>query len=144
MWTVWHTRPIAVVYAAGEFSTTNQLGYENAKIKIQDVPLIVNSTWPVWVAVNIPESDAKGLGQVWSMLGSDLNYNVENYVLYSEIVTNLPTTGKSYSEVAGELKLQGKNDMDESVKFYPISTSMHNGYLAIDTKTGKVIKAIFQ
>jgi len=144
MWAVWHTRPIAVVYAAGEFYTTSQLGYSNEKIDIKNVPLIINSSWPVWLVVDIPESDAKGIAQMWGLMGSGIAYNVENYLPYEKAISHLVGNGKTYAEISGELKLPSSGNIGDDVKFYPVTTSIYSGYLAVDTKTGKVVKVFIE
>jgi hypothetical protein len=56
MWTVWQTRPVAVVYAAGGFRTISYRTFVDYGVLPESVALL-RQRWPVWIAVAPPESE---------------------------------------------------------------------------------------
>lgn len=138
MWTVWKTRPVAVVYAAGTFVVTNERGYAAEGYDIRKID-IFSQRWPIWLAVSLPEGAEAGISAVWALTGSNLHYNVENYGEYSKAFAGMARSGLKSTdlpELADELQALPVAG-NETVRMFPITTSMHNGYLAVDTATGK-------
>ena len=139
MWTVAKTRPISVVYAAGGYTTINALGYENAHLKIDQIK-VLQQRWPVWLAVNLPPGTDKGIQDIWAMMGEGLQFNVENYVPYEQKIPSLEKEGLQADGVKeaspGMRTYQSKHPEQ---RFFPITTSLYGGYVAVDIKTGKVL-----
>lgn len=141
MWTVGTTRTIAVVYAAGSFTTTNAYGYSMQKIDIEKVPQL-QTRWPVWLSVNLPKGQENQLKAVWASMGSRLEYNTENYVPYEKTLADLSTAGLRAADThrTDEKALHALEEVNPNVRFFPITTSVTaDGLLAVDVKTGKEI-----
>lgn len=140
MWTVWQTRPVAVVYAAGSFGVTNERGYKAEGYDANKLELL-KTRWPVWLSVKLPEGAEQGISQVWAIMGSNLQYSVENYAPYSDAIAGLEKAALAASELsAAALKWQTERGAANSaVRFFPATTSMYTGQLAVDTKTGKAL-----
>jgi hypothetical protein len=140
MWAVWRTRPVAVVFAAGTYATVNQhayeaLGYQPKKIAI------LQDHWPVWVAVKLPEGREAGISMVWALTGQNLHASVDNYVPYADMVPLLGRQGLQATDIKnGKGQLGEFQKAHANSKFFPVTTSMYAGYLAIDTDTGKVLE----
>lgn len=141
MWTVWKTRTIAVVYAAGSFTAINAYSYATQKVDIKKVPQL-QMRWPVWLGVDLPAEQEDQLKAVWSIMGAGLEYNTENYVPYEKILPELAKKGlhaidTQRSDVQALQKLETENS---AVRFFPITTStVSDAVIAIDTKTGKEV-----
>ncbi len=141
MWTVGSTRTIAVVYAAGSFSTTNAYGYASQKVDIKNVPHL-QTHWPVWLGVELPKGVGDQLKEVWAAMGADLEYNTENYTPYEKILPELAENGLHAVDTkrADVNALQALEKTNPSVRFFPVSTSIvSNAWLAVDIKTGEEV-----
>lgn len=139
MWTVAKTRPIAIVYAAGSYSTTNDFGYTNNKYSVDQIE-ILQKRWPVWLAVNLPEDEENAVKGVWSALGEGLQYNVENYIPYVQKVQDLAKSGLPVDDVKDStLEMKTYQANNPELRFFPMTTSLYEGYVAVDVKNGKVL-----
>jgi hypothetical protein len=140
MWAVWQTRPVALVFAAGSYATLNKQayeaqGYEPGKIEI------LQGRWPKWLAVNLPEGAEGGISAVWALTGENLHANIENYVRYEEMIPTLSRQGLQAADIKDAQEVfENFQKKHATAKFFPVTTSMHSGYLAIDTATGKVLR----
>jgi hypothetical protein len=140
MWTIWQTRPVAVVYAAGTFAVANQRGYEHEGQAIDAVDAL-RGHWPVSLAVNLPEDEEDNISGIWAQAGSGIQYNVENYVPYQQMVPRLASKGRRAADiktVSGDL--QSLENLHPEIRFFPMTTSEYVGYVAVDTKTGAILK----
>lgn len=141
MWTVGSTRTIAVVYAAGSFATTNAYGYSSQKVDIKNVPQL-QTHWPVWLGVELPEGAGGQLKAVWAVMGAQLEYNTENYVPYEKMLPELTAKGLRAADThrANEKELLALEMANPDVRFFPITTSVTaDGLLAVNIKTGKEV-----
>jgi hypothetical protein len=138
MWTVWQTRPVAVVFAGGEYLVTNQRGYEAVKVDMAKVPLL-NGSWPVWLATDIPEEQQAELGVAWATAGG-LQYGAELYMPYKDYVPRLAKSGMAFADMQKIYQEQVKGFEGQSnIRFYPATTSMYTGHVAVDITDGRVI-----
>jgi hypothetical protein len=141
MWTVWQTRPVAVVYAAGKFMTINHRNYVDiGKVDPAKVPLL-DSTWPVWVIVDVPENDEDAIATVWTLTGGSLHYNTDSYVSYDKnlrLLARKSLTSKDIS-AAGRERAQQLESQNKNLKFFPVMASEDEGYLAVNMETGAVV-----
>jgi hypothetical protein len=141
MWTVWSTRTIAVVYAAGSFATTNAYGYTSQKIDIKKVPQL-QTRWPVWLSVNLPKGQENQLKAVWAVMGSGLEYSTENYAPYAKNLPELTEKGLHAADTKRKniKELQTLENANPAVRFFPVTTStVSDAWLAVDIKTGKEV-----
>jgi hypothetical protein len=139
MWTVWQTRPVAVVFAGGEYVVTHQNGYKEAKIGIKNVPLL-QSAWPVWLATDVPDDQQKQISMAWAVSGG-LQYGIELYIPYADYVPRLVKSGVDFEDVKKIYQnrvsaFEGQNN----IHFYPLTTSMYTGHVAVDTSNGQIIE----
>ena len=142
MWTVWQTRPVAVVFAGGEYVVTNQHGYKEAKINMKKVPLL-QGTWPVWLASDVPDDQQKQIGMAWAVSGG-LQYGIELYMPYADYVPRLVKSGVDFEDVKKIYQdrvsaFEGQNN----IRFYPLTTSMYAGHVAVDTTNGQIIEFFY-
>lgn len=140
MWTVWQTRPVAVVFAAGTYATVNKQAYAAQGYKPDKVAAL-QGRWPKWMAVKLPEGSEGGISAVWALTGENLHANVENYVPYDDMIPLLGRQGLQAADIKdakGEFESFQKEHANS--RFFPVTTSMYSGYLAIDTDTGKVLE----
>lgn len=139
MWAVAKTRPIAVVFSAGSYATTNGLGYENARYRVDEIELL-QQRWPVWLAVDLPEGEDRAIQGLWAIMGEGLQYNVENYVPYEQKLSALEKFAGQASDINdASIALQSYQKEHPEIRFFPMTTSMHVGYVAVDVKSGKVM-----
>lgn len=141
MWTVWKTRPIAVIYAAGTFASTNAHGYDAQMIDIKNIQQL-QTRWPVWLGVELPQEQENQIKAVWSIMGSGLEYSTENYVPYEKVLPALAMKGLHASDTkhADIEALKALEKANPAVRFFPVTTStVSDGLLAVDTNTGKEV-----
>lgn len=139
MWAVWQTRPVTVVYAMGSYVTLNQhayvqLGYQPGKIEI------LQGRWPVWLTVKFPKGEENGIGAVWAVMGENVHASVENYADYKEAIPLLAKEGLQGADIKdAKDNAQGFQQEHPDSRFFPVTTSMYSGYLAVDIKTGNAL-----
>lgn len=139
MWTVWKTRPVAVVYSAGAFATTNVDGYSGKDIDTRKIPLL-QVRWPVWLGVDLSDEKIKQLKAKWVIMGAGLEYQTDSYVPYEKMLSDMAVKGlraadTQRDDIKALEKLESENP---SVRFFPIvTTETTKGLLAVDIKTGK-------
>lgn len=137
MWAVWQTRPIAVVYAAGEYATVNAIDFESESIKIADVP-ILQGRWPLWLAVNLPDKDAKTISMTWGMVGKRVQMSAENYVPYANYLPHIVADGMPAADIKQLTPEQHATFADnKNLRFYSASLRFQQGYMVVDTRDGK-------
>lgn len=143
MWAIWQTRPIAIVYATGSFHVTNKQGYKNEMVDFLNTSLLNQSHWPVWVGV--PVSNRETYSRVeWATMAYRLAYTPEKYIPYQDMVGVLKEDGLSYASVSELLgPSYHEEDFAEHIRFYMVITSLSEGWLAVDTRNGEVVKAFF-
>ena len=153
MWVVSQMRPIAIVMAGGHIGTVNNEGFKGEKINPYQDALLKNTSWPLWVALDLSEREFEAMQGLWAMMGGNLYSNAAIYIPYADVVNRLKSWGYAYPEIlehsAGQ-QSDGITDFVESMKnqtlsfrFYPVTTSMQEGVLAIDTNNGKVLASFF-
>lgn len=143
MWTIWQTRPIAIVYATGSFHVINKQGYENESVNPFEMPILAESRWPVWVGVSQPVRQNYSRIE-WAMMAYRLAYSPELYIPYEDALVFLKEDGVPYEEVSERLGTgYSEKDFPDYVRFYMVITSLSDGLLAIDTRTGEVVNAFF-
>lgn len=123
MWTVYQTRPVAVVYADGAFRSFPYQYFKDANVDITQQPLL-NAKWPVWVYVEGRES-AKPMGAVNDVIFMQ----IEKYQL---IDTAFSQKIKPYGKVAAQLPWvpQLANlELPESDLLYPAGFGIGAGWL---------------
>lgn len=141
MWTVWQTRPVAVVYAAGKFMTINKRNYmEIGKTDPANVPLLKTS-WPAWVIVDVPQADEDAIATVWTLTGGSLHYNTDSYVTYDKNLSLLLRHALTSKDIqVADMDHAKQLESNSSLKFFPVMASEDEGYLAVDMATGKVVE----
>jgi hypothetical protein len=142
MWTVWKTRPIAVIYAAGTFTSANAYSYASHNIDIKKINALVQSRWPVWLGVDLPKGQEEQIRTLWAMAGSNVAYNAENYVPYQKMIPELQSKGLRSADTkrTDMAALKVLEEQNTNVRFFPITTSLvADGLLAVDIKTGEPI-----
>ncbi len=153
MWVVSQMRPIAIVMAGGHIGTVNTEGFKGEKINPYHDALLKNASWPVWVALDMSESEFESMQGLWAMMGGNLFSNAAIYIPYADVANKLNNWGYSYPEILEHSEGQQSDAIADFVKsmkkqtldfrFYPVTTSMQEGVLAIDIKTGKVLDSFF-
>lgn len=143
MWTIWQSRPVAIVYAAGSFIVTNKQGYKNERVDFSKIPVLNQSRWPVWVAVLVPDRKNYSKPQ-WAVMAYGLAYSPDRYAPYSDAVVSLKEDGLSYAAVSERLgSNHSQENFPEYIRFYLVVTSLAEGWLAVDTRNGEVVKTFF-
>jgi hypothetical protein len=140
MFVVHKTRPIAIVYAAGSYATTNMHGYEDAKQNIDKIK-ILKQRWPASLAVDLPEDSEGSVTAIWGLMGDSVQYNVDNYVPYEQKIKTLAKSGLQVDSVKGSApEMHVYQSQHPELRFFPMTTSVYEGYVAVDLKTGKIMK----
>jgi hypothetical protein len=137
MWTIWQTRPVAVVYANGEFRSIGYQVYSDYGVVPDAVPLL-QQQWPVWVAVTDDVSHTSNLfGD--RLVDPKAHFKVEGYVPFKDYLFVLPLAGRvanqlppDFQQLAGELE---KNN--PSIRFYRATLGAGGGFLAVDSTNGQ-------
>lgn len=143
MWTIWQSRPVAIVYATGSFIVTNKQGYQKEVVDISNIPLLNQSRWPMWVGVPVPNRENYSKME-WTMMAYSLAYSPDKYVPYSDMVVFLKEDGLSYAAVSKRLgSNHSQENFPEYIRFYMVVTSLAEGWLAVDTRNGKIVKTFF-
>ncbi len=149
MWAVWSTRPAAVVYAGGVYQSINAHGYTSNQVEIDDIALLQNNRWPVSIAVDLTEDQAKVLTGIWAMLGSDIHYNFDNYIPYAQKIPELKSTGMTFDDVLEEtskrddIVVSNKYANHEDVRYFVVGTSTDDGFLAVNITNGEIVDYFF-
>ncbi len=146
MWTVWQTRPIAVVYAATHIWSIPYAVYRDNGINPADVPLLQNK-WPVWIAVDMsPVEEAKALHPVYKhvLLDHSIFFQVNRYRPLSSQLAMLSRAGMPLDEIRKlpDVVISPNKTYAPSVHFYAAGLGSGSGYMAIDVATGKVVDFI--
>lgn len=142
MWTVWQTRPVAVVYAMGAFKSIPYQSYKDYGIDPHDVPAL-QGKWPAWLAVDMsPEQLAKfkqGSNAVPGMIDQKVFFEAAYYVPLVQVLPSLDAVGKTSEAIIGfpapregEQRAAGEN-----IKYFSAGLGVGAGYMAVDTATGK-------
>jgi len=143
MWTVWQTRPIAVVYAATQVLSIPYAVYRDNGINPADVPLL-QKRWPVWVAVDMsPDEVAKALHPVYKhvLLDHSVFFEMSRYQLLSSQLDKLSGAGMSLDQVRRlpDVVIAPDAVYAPSVRFYSSGLGSGSGYMAIDTASGEAV-----
>ena len=143
MWTVWQTRPIAVVYAATQVLSIPYGVYRDYDVNPADVPLL-QGKWPVWIAVDLsPEEVAKALHPVYKHVLRDHSvfFQTDRYRPLSSRLDQLSSAGMSLEEIRKLPDVVTVPDATyaPSVHFYAAGLGSGSGYMAIDTTNGEVV-----
>ncbi|HQQ74475.1 MAG TPA: hypothetical protein PK031_04935 [Pseudomonadales bacterium] len=141
MWTVWQTRPVAVVYAMGAFRSIPYQSFKDYGIDPHDVPAL-QGKWPAWVAVEMPvEKWAKfkqGSAAISGIIDQKVFFEAAYYVPLSQVVSSLDAAGKSPEAIIGfpALREGEQRASGEHIKYFPAGFGVGAGYMAVDTATG--------
>jgi hypothetical protein len=139
MWTVWQTRPVAVVYANGVFRSISHEVYLHYGVVPDSVPLL-QKRLPVWVAVTDDVSHTRNLfGD--RQVDPNAHFKVEGYVPYKDNLFVLPAAGRTASQMPPEL-LPYAGDLVKkypAVRFYQATMGVGGGFLAVDTANGEAV-----
>lgn len=137
MWTVWQTRPVAVVYAMGAFKSIPYQSYKDYGIDPYDVPAL-QGRWPAWVAVDMPIDKLAIFNQGSGMINQQVFFETAYYVPLSKVVSALDAAGKLPEAIVlfpalreGEQRAAG-----EHIKYFSAGLGVGAGYMAVDTATG--------
>lgn len=140
MWTVWQTRPVAVVYAAGSYAVTNQRGYAAQGHDVASIPAL-NVRWPVSLAVALPPGDEESISSLWALAGSSVQYNVDNYVPYADVISVLASKGKKAADIKDvQGDLQSLENARPEIRFFPMTTTEYVGYVAVNSGNGDIVE----
>jgi hypothetical protein len=145
MWTVWQTRPVAVVYVMGQFRTVSYEVFVDYEVNPGQVP-ILKSTWPVWVAVDLPRSEIPEFHSYKDrfLFQNGHTFQSERYVPFSTYWPVMQTEASSRERL-----LEKHEDLNEKINtfgadtlFFNLGTGNGAGYLGM-TPEGEVVDVIF-
>ena len=96
MWTIWQTRPVAVVYALGGFKTISYQTFVDYNIAPAQEDLL-KGKWPAWIAVAVTRESLPHFKSLSEQLifQSNLFYDEKKYVSYQSYWTQIKTEGIS-------------------------------------------------
>ena len=136
MWTVFQTRPVAVVYAMGEFKSIPYQNYKDYGINPDEVPAL-RGRWPVWLAVDVAteESPLHGMVDVGAF------FDTAHYVPLSRVKSSLAAKGKLPEAIVdfpapreGEERPTGEN-----IRYFYAGLGSGAGYMAVDISTSEAV-----
>lgn len=136
MWTVFQTRPVAVVYAMGAFKSIPYQNYKDYGINPDDVPAL-SGRWPVWLAVNAASREMP----LPSIISADAFFDTAHYVPFSQVKSSLAMSGKLPEAIPyfpapreGEERPVGEN-----IRYFYAGLGSGSGYMAVDISAGEVV-----
>lgn len=123
MWTVYQTRPVAVVYADGAFRSFPYQYFQDAKVDIRQQKLL-QGEWPVWVYVEGREA-AVPMGAV-----NDATFmQVEKYQLIDQAFSKrIVQYGKKPEQLSWVPQMNGVAVTEEQ-NLYPAGLGIGSGWL---------------
>lgn len=135
MWTVYQTRPVALVYTMGSFRSISYQVFVDYDVVPDSVPLL-QQRWPVWVAVKIGKEEIPPFRSPVDQFyfQNALNFHTERYVPFSEYWT----TAKTEAQAKDKL-LKGDESLIDKLAPYGQDSLIFNlgcsngtGYLMLD------------
>lgn len=136
MWTVYQTRPVAVVYSEGAFRSIAYQIYNEAGIDIESNKLFAER-WPVWIAVSEQAPKARdGKTGLQNIAGF---FQVKYYQPYQEQLVAIGQHGKKPEQIKAFpiASLAAAKSQPEAVWYFPAALSSGAGFIGIDMTTGE-------
>ena len=138
MWTVWQTRPVAVVYAEGTIRTISYQVFVDYGVQPADVPLL-QERWPVWVAVADAAVSQSNLF-TQPQHDSQPHFRISGYLPFKDYLPEIAKHGLTAEKV-----LAGSNEAVNAISrqkpvifFYGCAAGTGVGYLGLDPTSGAV------
>jgi hypothetical protein len=143
MWTVWQTRPVAIVYAMDTFRSIPYQAYRDYGVNADDITLL-QGRWPVWLGVKMPieeQERIKRRAMMTGMLNIEVFFNSTYYVPFDQVKDTLASAGRLPTDIVdfpaareGEYRPSGEN-----IRYFLAGLGSGAGYLAVDTVTGEAV-----
>ena len=136
MYTVWKTRPVAVVYASGQFRTISYQTYSDYGINPQE-NAIFSGRWPIWFAVKETPSEhvEETAGFVEKFYHqTEAFFKVDSYVPYDSYLDEIRKASVSVSKVVTfrpDLR-DVLNQYGDDALIYELASGAGSGYLFMD------------
>jgi len=141
MWAVNTSRPVAIVFASGSYATTSRHGYEAEKQVIDHIQILQQYPWPVSLAVDLPDDSENAINDIWKAMGSAIQYNADNYVLYEKKLSSLARYAHTADDIKGSPQaMRDYQAQHPDLRFFPMTTSLYDGYVAVDMTSGKIME----
>jgi hypothetical protein len=138
MWTVWQTRPVAVVYANHSFRSISSQVYADYGVVVSAVPAL-QTKWPVWLWT-IDSAPVRNLfGEVQG--NGRAHFAVESYLLLGDALPMLEADGSPAAQVTPLLRAEAESIAagNPHVLFYRATLGAGSGYMALDPRSGQAV-----
>lgn len=138
MWTVYQTRPVAVVYADGAFRSMPYLLYQDAGVDISANELMSENKWPVFVFVkNHEQSVPMGIT-------NDKTFaDAPNYALQdNNFSQRICTQGKTYNQWQWQPAIKSYGELPEQQRFFPAGLGIGSGFIVFDCESAEIMDFI--
>lgn len=141
MWTVWNTRPVAVVYAMGTFTSIPYQTYKDYGVNPDDVPML-RGRWPVWVAVDLsPDEEAALRREVPArgMIITKAFFETAHYAPLAQAKDSLARYGKLPGAIVDFPVQRAGEEMPagENIRYFYAGLGSGAGYMAVDISAGE-------
>lgn len=141
MWTVWNTRPVAVVYAMGTFTSIPYQVYKDYGVNPDDVALL-RGRWPVWLAVDLSLAEEAALRSevpAKGMIITKAFYDTAHYVPLAQAKESLARYGKLPGAIVDFPGQRAGEEMPagENIRYFYAGLGGGAGYMAVDISTGE-------
>lgn len=136
MWTVYQTRPVAVVYADGAFRSISLMLLQDAGVNPRSQPLLVDHPWPISVFV-VEREQAKPMG-----IANDRVFTqVEQYQLQNgEFAQRICQEGKTYQQWQWHPAIAAAGELGGTQRYYPAGLSIGSGFVVFDCQTVALLR----
>ena len=98
MYLVERNRPISIIYFDSIFWTSTRNQYDSNYIDIKTVPTLQNTSWPVWIAVNLPENNQQKSETIRREFNKDIRVLTNLYQPFEENAAKWDNQGIALQE----------------------------------------------
>lgn len=143
MWTVWQTRPVAVVYAMDSFRSIPYQAYRDYGVNPDDVGLLQGG-WPVWLGVKLPveeQEKQKNAAAVAGVINPAVFFDTDHYVPFDQVKGELASAGRLPTEITGfPVEREGEErPSGDNIRYFFAGLGSGAGFLAVDTTTAEAV-----
>ena len=137
MWTVWQTRPVALVYTMGSFRSISYQVFVDYGVSPDEVPLL-QQRWPSWVAVKIGKEEIppfkSPIDQFYFQ--NALNFHTERYAPFDDYWAVAQTEAQTKAKVLkdNESLADRLAPYGDDLLFFNLGCSNGTGYLIMDSQ----------
>ena len=128
---VYQQRPIAVIFADGQFQTASTGSFDFHNIDVNQVDIIRDNPKPVWIWVELPPTLFNESNIDRNLRIGSAHFWVEGYRHYRENI--------QYLKEFGQEQVDDLPKTDANTRYYSLLSRYNTGYITVNIDNGKSI-----